>query len=113
MAGPTGIGVLYGKEELLEQMSPVEFGGEMIDFVYEQEATWKELPWKLRPALQIWQEQSVLRRLLIIWKTWVWDAIAQHEQDLIAYVFPKLQGSGRFDHLWFSRFGPALRRDCL
>ena len=46
MLGPTGIGVLYGKEELLEQMSPVEFGGEMIDFVYEQEATWKELPWK-------------------------------------------------------------------
>ena len=46
MAGPTGIGVLYGKEMYLEQMSPVEFGGEMIDFVYEQSASWKELPWK-------------------------------------------------------------------
>ena len=46
MAGPTGIGVLYGKEKYLEQMSPVEFGGEMIDFVYEQSASWKELPWK-------------------------------------------------------------------
>ncbi len=46
MLGPTGIGVLYGKEELLNLMSPVEFGGEMIDFVYEQSATWKELPWK-------------------------------------------------------------------
>lgn len=44
MLGPTGIGVLYGKEALLNQMSPVEFGGEMIDFVYEQEATWTELP---------------------------------------------------------------------
>mgnify|MGYP000155191912 CR=1 FL=1 len=32
MAAPTGIGVLYGKEEILEQMSPIEFGGEMIDF---------------------------------------------------------------------------------
>ena len=41
-----GIGVLYGKEKYLEQMSPVEFGGEMIDFVYEQSASWKELPWK-------------------------------------------------------------------
>ena len=39
MAGPTGIGVLYGKEKYLEQMSPVEFGGEMIDFVYEQSAS--------------------------------------------------------------------------
>lgn len=46
MLGPTGIGVLYGKETLLNQMTPIEFGGEMIDFVYEQEATWKELPWK-------------------------------------------------------------------
>ncbi len=46
MVGPTGIGVLYGKRHLLEQMEPVEFGGEMIEFVYEQESTWKELPWK-------------------------------------------------------------------
>ena len=46
MLGPTGIGVLYGKEEFLKKMSPIEFGGEMIDFVYEQDATWKELPWK-------------------------------------------------------------------
>ncbi len=36
MLGPTGIGVLYGKEKLLNQMPPVEFGGEMIDFVYEE-----------------------------------------------------------------------------
>lgn len=41
MLGPTGIGVLYGKEELLDIMSPVEYGGEMIDFVREQSASWK------------------------------------------------------------------------
>src|SRR5699024_3407782 len=46
MCAPTGIGVLYGKKELLEGMDPVEFGGEMIDFVGKQESTWKELPWK-------------------------------------------------------------------
>ena len=33
MCGPTGIGVLYGKKQLLENMEPIEFGGEMIDFV--------------------------------------------------------------------------------
>ncbi len=49
MAGPTGIGVLYGGR-LLEQISPIEFSGEMIDFVYEREATWKELPWKFEPG---------------------------------------------------------------
>ena len=48
--GPTGIGVLYGKRHLLEQMEPVEFGGEMIDFVHLQESTWKELPGNLKLA---------------------------------------------------------------
>ncbi len=43
MCGPTGIGVLYGKKHLLENMEPVEFGGEMIDFVGLYESTWKEL----------------------------------------------------------------------
>jgi len=46
MAGPTGIGVLYGKKALLENMEPFETGGEMIDFVDLYDSTWKELPWK-------------------------------------------------------------------
>lgn len=46
MCGPTGIGALYGKTQLLERMEPIEFGGEMIDFVDLYESTWKELPWK-------------------------------------------------------------------
>jgi selenocysteine lyase/cysteine desulfurase len=60
MAGPTGIGVLYGKEALLNQMNPIEFGGEMIDFVYEQSATWKELPINLKRERQISQALSDL-----------------------------------------------------
>ncbi len=46
MMAPTGIGVLHGKRKWLEQMEPLEFGGEMIDFVELQDSTWKELPWK-------------------------------------------------------------------
>lgn len=42
MCGPTGVGVLYGKKALLENMEPAEFGGEMIDFVGLYESTWKE-----------------------------------------------------------------------
>ena len=53
MCGPTGIGVLYGKRELLESMEPVEFGGEMIDFVHLYESTWKELPWKFEGGTPI------------------------------------------------------------
>src|SRR5699024_6657518 len=44
MGAPTGIGVLYGKKQLLENMEPFEFGGEMIDFVNLYDSTWKELP---------------------------------------------------------------------
>ncbi|CAM3028979.1 cysteine desulfurase [Sporolactobacillus spathodeae] len=47
MIGPTGIGVLYGKEALLEAMEPMETGGEMIDEVGLFHATWADLPWKL------------------------------------------------------------------
>ena len=91
MAGPTGIGVLYGKEELLEQMSPVEFGGEMIDFVYEQEATWKELPWKFEAGTPNMAGAIGLAAAIDYLEDLGMDAIAQHEQDLIVYVFPKLQ----------------------
>ena len=91
MAGPTGIGVLYGKEELLEQMSPVEFGGEMIDFVYEQEATWKELPWKFEAGTPNMAGAIGLAAAIDYLEDLGMDAIAQHEQDLITYVFPKLQ----------------------
>ncbi|MBF0982285.1 MAG: SufS family cysteine desulfurase [Lachnospiraceae bacterium] len=44
--GPMGIGVLYGKKEILEKMPPFLFGGEMIEYVTKEEATWAELPHK-------------------------------------------------------------------
>ncbi len=53
MCAPTGIGVLYGKRHLLEQMEPIEFGGEMIDTVELYDATWKELPWKFEGGTPI------------------------------------------------------------
>lgn len=46
MCGPTGVGVLYGKQEALEQMDPFLFGGEMIDSVSLHEANWKEPPYR-------------------------------------------------------------------
>ena len=91
MAGPTGIGVLYGKEQYLNQMSPVEFGGEMIDFVYEQSATWKELPWKFEAGTPNMAGAIGLAAAIDYLEAIGMDAIEHHEQDLIAYVFPKLQ----------------------
>lgn len=91
MAGPTGIGILYGKEHYLNQMSPVEFGGEMIDFVYEQSATWKELPWKFEAGTPNMAGAIGLAAAIDYLEAIGMDAIEHHEQDLIAYVFPKLQ----------------------
>ena len=91
MAGPTGVGVLYGKEQYLNQMSPVEFGGEMIDFVYEQSATWKELPWKFEAGTPNMAGAIGLAAAIDYLEAIGMDAIEHHEQDLIAYVFPKLQ----------------------
>jgi cysteine desulfurases, SufS subfamily len=91
MMGPTGIGVLYGKEELLNQFEPVEFGGEMIDFVYESHSTWTELPWKFEAgtpniagAIALGAAIDYIQELGI-------DQIHQHEIELIDYLMSKLQ----------------------
>ncbi|HEO8608573.1 TPA: cysteine desulfurase [Streptococcus suis] len=91
MLGPTGIGVLYGKEELLNLMSPVEFGGEMIDFVYEQSATWKELPWKFEAGTPNIAGAIGLGAAIDYLTEIGMDAIQAHEAKLVNYVFPKLQ----------------------
>ncbi|HEM6155920.1 TPA: cysteine desulfurase [Streptococcus suis] len=91
MLGPTGIGVLYGKEELLNLMSPVEFGGEMIDFVYEQSATWKELPWKFEAGTPNIAGAIGLGAAVDYLTEIGMEAIQAHEAELVDYVFPKLQ----------------------
>ncbi|HFU4189137.1 TPA: cysteine desulfurase [Streptococcus suis] len=91
MLGPTGIGVLYGKEELLNLMSPVEFGGEMINFVYEQSATWKELPWKFEAGTPNIAGAIGLGAAIDYLTEIGMDAIQAHEAELVDYVFPKLQ----------------------
>ncbi len=52
MLAPLGIGVLYGKEELLNNMKPFLYGGDMIEYVYEQDATFAELPAKFEAGTQ-------------------------------------------------------------
>ncbi|HFR3410843.1 cysteine desulfurase [Streptococcus sp. A34] len=91
MLGPTGIGVLYGKQELLELMSPVEFGGEMIEFVYEQYATWKELPWKFEAGTPNIAGAVGLAAAIDYLNDIGMEHVQQHEEELIAYIWPKLQ----------------------
>ncbi len=91
MLGPTGIGVLYGKEELLNQMAPVEFGGEMIDFVEEQSASWTELPWKFEAGTPNISGAIGLGAALDYLNDLGMDQVQAHEAELVAYVLPKLQ----------------------
>ena len=91
MLGPTGIGVLYGKEEILNQMNPIEFGGEMIDFVYEQEATWKELPWKFEAGTPNIAGAIALGAAVDYLSKLGMENVHAYEQELVDYVLPKLQ----------------------
>ncbi|MGM0217548.1 cysteine desulfurase [Enterococcus sp. AZ126] len=90
MCGPTGIGVLYGKRELLDQMEPMEYGGEMIDFVNLYDSTWKELPWKFEAGTPNIAGAIALGAAIDFLTEIGLEDIHQHEAELVAYVLPKL-----------------------
>jgi cysteine desulfurase/selenocysteine lyase len=90
MCAPTGIGVLYGKKHLLENMEPIEFGGEMIDFVQLYESTWKELPWKFEGGTPIIAGAIGLGAAIDFLNQVGLDNIAEHEHKLAAYALDKL-----------------------
>ncbi|AYC30043.1 cysteine desulfurase [Paenisporosarcina cavernae] len=91
MCGPTGIGVLYGKKSLLEQMEPVEFGGEMIDFVGLYESTWKELPWKFEGGTPIIAGAVGLAAAIKFLEEIGLDTIERHEHAMAAYAMERMQ----------------------
>ncbi|WP_138418519.1 cysteine desulfurase [Aquibacillus sediminis] len=90
MCGPTGIGVLYGKKHLLEEMEPVEFGGEMIDFVHLYDSTWKELPWKFEGGTPIIAGAVGLGAAIDFLNEVGLENIEAHEERLAAYAMEKL-----------------------
>jgi cysteine desulfurase/selenocysteine lyase len=90
MCGPTGIGVLYGMKKHLEKMEPVEFGGEMIDFVGLYESTWKELPWKFEGGTPIIAGAIGLGAAIDFLEQVGLDEIEAHEHKLAAYAMEKM-----------------------
>lgn len=91
MLAPTGIGVLYGKEALLEEMEPIEFGGEMINEVGLYEATWKELPWKFEGGTPIIAGAIGLAAAIDYLEDIGMDEIEQHDRQLAKYAMEALQ----------------------
>ncbi|TRZ37128.1 cysteine desulfurase [Niallia circulans] len=90
MCGPTGIGVLYGKKQLLENMEPIEFGGEMIDFVGLYESTWKELPWRFEAGTPIIAGAIGLGAAIDFLEEIGLDTITEHEHKLAAYAMERM-----------------------
>ncbi|WP_100332185.1 cysteine desulfurase [Bacillus xiapuensis] len=90
MCGPTGIGVMYGKKDLLEKMEPIEFGGEMIDFVGLYESTWKELPWKFEGGTPIIAGAIGLGAAIDFLEEIGLDEIERYEHRLAAYAMEKM-----------------------
>lgn len=91
MLGPTGIGILYGKRHLLEQMEPVEFGGEMIELVEEEDSTWKELPWKFEAGTPNIAGVIGLGAAIDYLSKLGMEKVHTMEQELIAYLWPQLE----------------------
>jgi cysteine desulfurase/selenocysteine lyase len=91
MMAPTGIGVLYGKEALLERMEPVEFGGEMIDHVDLYDSTWKELPWKFEGGTPIIAGAIGLGAAIDYLQEIGMDTVEAHDRKLAAYAIEQLE----------------------
>jgi cysteine desulfurase/selenocysteine lyase len=91
MLGPTGIGVLYGKRELLEAMPPFMGGGDMIRTVHLRESTWNDLPWKFEAGTPAIAEAIGLGAAIDYLNEAGMDNIAQHEREITAYALEQLR----------------------
>ncbi|MBI2884821.1 MAG: cysteine desulfurase [Candidatus Omnitrophica bacterium] len=91
MLGPTGVGVLYAKEELLERMDPFLGGGEMISDVWLTHATWNEIPWKFEAGTPNIADVIAFGVALDYLDRIGMPAIRAHERELTAYAMKRLQ----------------------
>ncbi|MDP3734418.1 MAG: cysteine desulfurase [Nanoarchaeota archaeon] len=90
MGGPTGIGVLYGKRKLLENMEPFLYGGDMIREVSFDNASWNELPWKFEAGTPSIAQAIGLAAAVQYLQNYGMDKIVEHEKKLTAYALQKL-----------------------
>lgn len=91
MYGPTGVGVLYGKERYLSEMTPYQGGGEMIDRVSFDGTTWAELPFKFEAGTPDFTAIAAMRQAIDYVNTIGIEQIAAHEYDLLEYTTAQLR----------------------
>ncbi len=105
MLGPTGIGVLYGKRQLLQSMEPVEFGGDMIDFVSKYDATWADLPTKFEAGTPLIAQAIGLAEAVRYIGNIGFETIHQHEKELTEYAYDQMHSIEGLDI-----YGPPKER---
>ena len=108
MYGPTGIGVLYGKEEWLEKLPPYQGGGEMIDKVTWEKTTFERLPFKFEAGTPDYVATHGLAKAIEYMEGIGLDAIQQYEQELTRYCMEQLQS---IDGMTI--YGPSVINDSI
>ncbi len=106
--GPTGVGVLYGKEAWLDKLPPYQGGGEMIKNVSFEKTTYNELPYKFEAGTPDYVATHALAKALDYVSGLGMQAIEAHEQELTRYALEKLQGIEGM-----RIFGAAKQRDAV
>ena len=91
MFAPTGIGVLYGKKDLLDKMQPYRLGGEMIANVTREGATWAEVPYKFEAGTPNIAGAIGLGAAIDYLQSLDFELIQKHEQELTSYALEKLK----------------------
>jgi len=105
MCGPSGVGALWGRAELLEAMSPFNLGGQMIRQVRMEKTTWNELPYKFEAGTPPMAEAVGFGAAVDYLNGIGLDAIEEHEHELAAYALDRL---AELD--WITTYGPPADR---
>jgi cysteine desulfurase/selenocysteine lyase len=105
MCAPTGIGALWGRQELLQAMSPYELGGDMIRSVSIEETTWNELPYKFEAGTPPFAQAVGLGAAIDYLEAIGLEAIEAHEDELVRYALGRLE-----EVPGVSVYGPPVER---
>lgn len=103
MLGPTGVGVLYVKREILETMQPYQFGGDMVKEVTDMEASWNDLPYSFEAGTPNIADTVAFKAAIDYLEEIGFEAILKHDQELVKYAreqmaqFPRIQLYGPQD----------------
>jgi cysteine desulfurase/selenocysteine lyase len=116
MYGPTGIGVLYGKEEWLEKLPPYQGGGEMIDKVTWEKTTFERLPFKFEAGTPDYVATHGLATAIDYIESIGFEAIQQNEQELTRYCMEQLltiEGMKIYGPNLMSGPDPSIKKDAV